>query len=69
MVNATIEDGGRYTLVLESEGCRTDPQGELVEISSMPSMEISASQVSYFVKELAMNYLFHLFLMLSMSGN
>ena len=41
--NALIEDGGRYALVLESAGCRTDPLFELVEISSLPNMEISSS--------------------------
>ncbi len=41
--NATAEDAGRYSLVLESNGCRTDPAHEFVEISSMPPMEISAS--------------------------
>lgn len=41
--NATIEDGGRYVLVLESSGCRSDPIIELVEISSIPPMEISSS--------------------------
>ena len=41
--NATVDDAGRYALVLESSGCRTDPKFELVEISSIPEMEISSS--------------------------
>lgn len=41
--NATIEDAGRYELVLESAGCRTDPVFELVEVSAIPTMDISAS--------------------------
>lgn len=41
--NSTIDDGGRYALVLESVGCRTDPIFELVEISTIPDIEISAS--------------------------
>lgn len=40
---ATAKDAGRYALVLESAGCRTDPVTTLVEISSIPDMEISAS--------------------------
>lgn len=41
--NSTVDDAGRYALVLESAGCRTDPIFELVEISSIPEMEISSS--------------------------
>jgi gliding motility-associated-like protein len=40
---ASIDNAGRYGLVLESSGCRTDPIYELVELSSMPTMEIAAS--------------------------
>lgn len=41
--NANIDDGGRYALVLESLGCRTEPAFEVVEISSIPTMEISST--------------------------
>ncbi len=41
--NATIEDGGRYALILESAGCQTDPKIELVEINSIPALELSSS--------------------------
>ncbi len=41
--NAAIGDGGRYALVLQSAGCLTDPTTVLVEISSIPEMEISSS--------------------------
>ncbi len=43
ITNAQLEDGGRYSLVLESGSCKTDPILELVEISYIPPMEISAS--------------------------
>jgi gliding motility-associated-like protein len=40
---ASIETTGRYALVLESAGCRTDPVYELVEMSAIPTMEIATS--------------------------
>ena len=43
ITNSSIDDGGRYSLILESVGCRTDPVFEVVEISSIPEMEISSS--------------------------
>ena len=46
--NSTVENAGRYTLVLESSGCQTDPTFELVEISSIPTMEISSSEGELF---------------------
>jgi gliding motility-associated-like protein len=46
--NAGIEDAGRYALVLESSGCRTDPVSVLVNISSIPTMDISASSGALF---------------------
>jgi len=49
--NADIGDGGRYVLVLESVGCRTDPTTVLVEISSIPEMEISSSSGVLFCEE------------------
>lgn len=59
--NSTIEDGGRYALVLESAGCRTDPSFELVEISTIPAMEISSSAGALFCEgttnELSVPYL------------
>ncbi len=45
---ATVADAGRYALVLESAGCRADPVTTLVQISSIPDMEISASAGSIF---------------------
>ncbi len=46
--NAQIKDGGRYALVLESAGCRSDPYFELVQISSIPPMEISSTEGELF---------------------
>jgi gliding motility-associated-like protein len=46
--NAGIGDAGRYALVLESAGCRTDPVTTLVNISSIPTMDISASSGALF---------------------
>jgi gliding motility-associated-like protein len=44
ITGAAIEDGGRYSLVLESaSGCRTDPVFEMISIGSLPAMEISSS--------------------------
>jgi len=43
ITNASIDDAGRYALILESSGCRTDPTFELIEVSSIPPMEISSS--------------------------
>ncbi len=48
ITNAGIDDGGRYALVLESAGCRTDPVTALVEISAIPLMEISSSSGTLF---------------------
>ena len=48
VINSRIEDGGRYSLVLESLGCRTDPKFEIVEISSIPVMEMSSSAGTLF---------------------
>ena len=41
--NSSIEDAGRYALILESLGCKSDPIFELIEISSIPPMEVSSS--------------------------
>jgi gliding motility-associated-like protein len=38
-----VENAGRYSLVLESSVCRTDPVFALVDVSSIPTMEISAT--------------------------
>lgn len=47
--NAATEDGGRYSLVLESaSGCKTDPVSEVISISSIPPMEISSSTGALF---------------------
>jgi gliding motility-associated-like protein len=46
--DAQISDAGRYSLVLESAGCQTDPAYALVEISSIPTMDISASSGELF---------------------
>jgi gliding motility-associated-like protein len=46
--NASIDDAGRYSLVLESSGCRTEPTFELVDISTIPTMEVSASAGTLF---------------------
>jgi gliding motility-associated-like protein len=48
ITNAGVEDAGRYALVLESSGCRTDPVSALVNISSIPTMDISASSGTLF---------------------
>lgn len=49
ITNASIDDGGRYALVLESaSGCRTDPVFEVISISSIPPMEISSSAGALF---------------------
>jgi len=48
ITNAKIENAGRYALVLESAGCSTDPNFELVEISSIPNMEIASSDGNLF---------------------
>jgi len=45
---ASVDDAGRYGLVLESSGCRTDPVYELVELSSIPTLEIAASEGELF---------------------
>lgn len=41
--DATVDNAGRYSLVLESTGCQTDPVFAIVDVSSIPTMEISAS--------------------------
>jgi gliding motility-associated-like protein len=42
--NAKAEDAGRYALALESsDGCRTEPVFALLQISTLPAMEISTS--------------------------
>ncbi len=46
--NASIDNAGRYALVLESAGCRTDPVFAIVEVSTIPTMEISASSGELF---------------------
>ncbi|NJN27200.1 MAG: T9SS type B sorting domain-containing protein [Cyclobacteriaceae bacterium] len=46
--NAQIEDAGRYTLTLVSSGCSTDPKAEVVQVSTIPPMEISTSEGELF---------------------
>ncbi|MDZ7608445.1 MAG: FG-GAP-like repeat-containing protein [Cyclobacteriaceae bacterium] len=48
VTNSSIDDAGRYSLVLESAGCRTEPTFQLVDISTIPPMEVSASAGSLF---------------------
>ena len=48
ITDASVEDGGRYALVLESGGCRSEPRFETVEISTIPTMEISPSEGSLY---------------------
>jgi len=46
--NANIDNSGRYALVLEASGCRTDPVFAKVDVSSIPTMEILTSQGELF---------------------
>ena len=45
---ATAEDAGRYTLVLEDDGCRTDPVSEIVNVNIIPEMVVTAEQSTIF---------------------
>ncbi len=42
--NASGKDAGRYSLVLEEGGCRTDPVEKSIDISIVPALEITATQ-------------------------
>lgn len=42
--NVSGEDAGRYALVLEGDGCQTDPVYKNVDISIVPDLEITATQ-------------------------
>mgnify|MGYP002276805289 CR=1 FL=1 len=42
--NASGEDAGKYSLVLEGDGCQTDPVYKSIDISIVPELEITATQ-------------------------
>lgn len=46
--NAQSIHGGTYSLMLEEDGCRTDPTTHTVDISVVPNLEVTASQGEYF---------------------
>ncbi len=46
--NVAGKDAGKYSLILEADGCKTDPVSKNIDISIVPNLEITATQGTQF---------------------